>query len=65
MRALAKQLEGSNQLYIEEKWWENYKLIPHALCKLSLDEDSGLREGAIQALMKIAEDGNQNDSIRF
>ncbi|PVG04918.1 hypothetical protein CPB86DRAFT_23130 [Serendipita vermifera] len=53
IESLSNQLERSNRGTLGDNWRGNYQKIPQVLCKLCLDEDSGIREGAIEALVRI------------
>ncbi|CAG8727156.1 10919_t:CDS:2, partial [Acaulospora colombiana] len=56
IRALSHQLGRSNSHYLASNWTRDYMTVPQSLCKLCLDEDSGVREGAIEALMRTSAD---------
>ncbi|CAG8664127.1 7372_t:CDS:2, partial [Acaulospora colombiana] len=56
IETLSNQLERSNRGTLGDSWKGNYQSIPQVLCRLCLDEDSGIREGAIEALVRMSAD---------
>ncbi|CAG8714276.1 6781_t:CDS:2, partial [Acaulospora colombiana] len=56
IRRMCGQLVKSNSSDLGGNWTRDYALIPQALCRLCLDGDPGVREGAIEALMRTSVD---------